>query len=311
MRGEAVRDWFSERPGITALVALLAPVLLGIAGLGVAGLLPDVAPAGVLSHFSLPIPFISAPEPTPTPEAREVVPAGLSPVHVPIMEYHYIRVNPDPHDRLGFNLSVTPSDFKAQMDWLQVNGYHAITLDDLRAYFQEQKPLPPRPIVLTFDDGYADFYTTAFPILEAHGFTAVSYVVPGFLDHPRYMTSAQVEELDRAGVEIGAHTMTHADLTKASPAQLVLEVEGSKNALEKLVGHPVLDFCYPSGKFNDTVIASLRQFGLQSATTELPGTDHTWDNRLTWKRVRANGGELLSEFAASLGTPEKTVKVAV
>ena len=311
MRGEAVRDWFSERPGITALVALLAPVLLGIAGLGVAGLLPDVAPAGVLSHFSLPIPFISAPEPTPTPEAREVVPAGLSPVHVPIMEYHYIRVNPDPHDRLGFNLSVTPSDFKAQMDWLQVNGYHAITLDDLRAYFQEQKPLPPRPIVLTFDDGYADFYTTAFPILEAHGFTAVSYVVPGFLDHPRYMTSAQVEELDRAGVEIGAHTMTHADLTKASPAQLVLEVEGSKNALEKLVGHPVLDFCYPSGKFNDTVIASLRQFGLQSATTELPGTDHTWDNRLTWKRVRANGGELLSEFTASLGTPEKTVKVAV
>jgi len=305
-----VRDWFAQRPGITALAALLAPVLIGVVGLGLAGLLPDVAPAGVLSHFSLPIPFISAPEPTPTPEAREVVPAGRSPVQVPIIEYHYIRVNPDPRDRLGFNLSVTPSDFKAQMDWLQVNGYHAITLNDLRAYFQEQKPLPSRPIVLTFDDGYADFYTTAFPILQAHGFTAVSYVVPGFLDHPRYMTSAQVEEVDGAGIEIGAHTMTHADLTKAGPAQLVLEVEGSKNALEKLLGHPVLDFCYPSGKFNDAVIASLRQFGLQSATTELPGTDHTWDGRLTWKRVRANGGELLSEFIASLGTPEKTVKVA-
>jgi len=310
MRGEAVRDWFAQRPGITALAALLAPVLIGVVGLGLAGLLPDVAPAGVLSHFSLPIPFISAPEPTPTPEAREVVPAGRSPVQVPIIEYHYIRVNPDPRDRLGFNLSVTPSDFKAQMDWLQVNGYHAITLNDLRAYFQEQKPLPSRPIVLTFDDGYADFYTTAFPILQAHGFTAVSYVVPGFLDHPRYMTSAQVEEIDGAGIEIGAHTMTHADLTKAGPAQLVLEVEGSKNALEKLLGHPVLDFCYPSGKFNDAVIASLRQFGLQSATTELPGTDHTWDGRLTWKRVRANGGELLGEFIASLGTPEKTVKVA-
>jgi peptidoglycan/xylan/chitin deacetylase (PgdA/CDA1 family) len=305
-----VRDWFAERPGITALAALLAPVLIGVVGLGLAGLLPDVAPVGVLSHFSLPIPFISAPEPTPTPEVREVVPAGRSPVHVPILEYHYIRINPDPRDRLGFNLSVTPSDFKAQMDWLQVNGYHAITLNDLRAYFQEQKPLPSRPIVLTFDDGYADFYTTAFPILQAHGFTAVSYVVPGFLDHPRYMTSAQVEEIDGDGIEIGAHTMTHADLTKAGPAQLVLEVQGSKNALERLLGHTVLDFCYPSGKFNDAVIASLRQFGLQSATTELPGTDHTWDERLTWKRVRANGGELLSEFTASLGTPEKTVKVA-
>ena len=310
MRGEAVRDWFAQRPGITALAALLAPVLIGVVGLGLAGLLPDVAPAGVLSHFSLPIPFISAPEPTPTPEAREVVPAGRSPVQVPIIEYHYIRVNPDPRDRLGFNLSVTPSDFKAQMDWLQVNGYHAITLNDLRAYFQEQKPLPSRPIVLTFDDGYADFYTTAFPILQAHGFTAVSYVVPGFLDHPRYMTSAQVEEIDGAGIEIGAHTMTHADLTKAGPAQLVLEVEGSKNALEKLLGHPVLDFCYPSGMFNATVIASLRQFGLQSATTELPGTEHTWDGRLTWSRVRVSGGEALSQFIALLGTPEKTVKVA-
>ena len=314
--GFALREWFSERPGLVAIAALLVPVLLAVIGLGLAELLPDVAPAGgPLSHFSIRIPFISGPQPTPTPDAleQEVIPAGRAHISVPILEYHYIRVVTDPADRLGFNLSVTPSNFKAQMDWLQAHGYHPVDLTELRAYFQDQKPLPARPVVLTFDDGYIDFYTTALPILQAHGFRAVSYVVPGFLNNPRYMTSAEVAEINVSGIEIGAHTMTHADLTKAGPAQLVQEVRGSKAALEQLLGHPVLDFCYPSGKFNATVIASLQQFGFQSATTELPGTEHAWDGRLTWSRVRVNGGEELSQFITSLGAPEKTetVKIAV
>lgn len=309
-----MREWFTERPGLVALAALIAPVLISIAALGLTGLLPEAAPArSALSHFSLPIPFLSTPEPTPvpTPVEREVIPPGRPQVRVPILEYHYIRVVTDPRDRLGFNLSVTPADFQAQMDWLQANGYHPVDLNDLRAYFKEQKPLPARPVVLTFDDGYTDFYTTAFPVLQSHGFKGVAYIVPGFLDHPRYMTSAQVVEIDRAGIEVAAHTMTHADLTKASAAGLASEIQGSKNALERMLGHPVLDFCYPSGMFNATVIAALQQFGFESATTELPGTDHTWASRLTWTRVRVNGGERLDQFVANLGTPDKTVKIQV
>ena len=309
-----MREWFTERPGLVALAALIAPVLISIAALGLTGLLPEAAPArSALSHFSLPIPFLSTPEPTPvpTPVEREVIPPGRPQVRVPILEYHYIRVVTDPRDRLGFNLSVTPADFQAQMDWLQGNGYHPVDLNDLRAYFKEQKPLPARPVILTFDDGYTDFYTTAYPVLQSHGFKGVAYIVPGFLDHPRYMTSAQVVEIDRAGIEVAAHTMTHADLTKASAAGLASEIQGSKNALERMLGHPVLDFCYPSGMFNATVIAALQQFGFESATTELPGTDHTWASRLTWTRVRVNGGERLDQFVANLGTPDKTVKIQV
>ena len=309
-----MREWFTERPGLVALAALIAPVLISIAALGLTGLLPEAAPArSALSHFSLPVPFLSTPEPTPvpTPVEREVIPPGRPQVRVPILEYHYIRVVTDPRDRLGFNLSVTPADFQAQMDWLQGNGYHPVDLNDLRAYFKEQKPLPARPVILTFDDGYTDFYTTAFPVLQSHGFKGVAYIVPGFLDHPRYMTSAQVVEIDRAGIEVAAHTMTHVDLTKASAAGLASEIQGSKNALERMLGHPVQDFCYPSGMFNATVIAALQQFGFESATTELPGTDHTWASRLTWTRVRVNGGERLDQFVANLGTPDKTVKIQV
>lgn len=293
-----------------ALAALLAPALISVVGLGFAALLPDVQLAGrSLPQLSIRAPILAPQDVPPLPPARpdEFVPPGRPSVRVPILEYHYIRVNPDPHDRLGYNLSVTPADFSEQMDWLRASGYHPIDLGDLRAYFQERRALPSRPVVLTFDDGYDDFYTTAFPILQAHEFKAVSYVVPGFLDHQRYMTSAQVRTIDGAGVEVAAHTMHHVDLTMASPSQLAVEVQGSRRALEQLVGHPVLDFCYPSGKFDNAVVGATGQAGFQSATTEQPGTGHGWADRLTWPRVRVNGGERMDQFVASLGEPESTV----
>ncbi|HXM58911.1 MAG TPA: polysaccharide deacetylase family protein [Candidatus Dormibacteraeota bacterium] len=305
-----MRQWLADRPALVALSALLAPALISLVGFGFAALIPDVKLATEsLPQLSTRLPLLAPQDVPPLPPTRpdQLVPPGRPQVRVPILEYHYIRVNPDPRDRLGFNLSVTPSDFAEQMDWLRASGYHPIDLNDLRAYFHDQAPLPARPVVLTFDDGYDDFYTTAFPILQAHEFKAVSYVVPGFLDHPRYMTSDQVRTIDAGGVEVAAHTMHHVDLSKASPAELTLEIQGSRSALEQLVGHPVLDFCYPSGKYNDAVVAATDHAGFQSATTEVAGVGHRWANRLTWPRVRVNGGERMEQFVASLGEPESTV----
>ncbi len=275
-------------------------------GLGVAALIPEVQLAGrALPPFVLHLP-VQATAPLPPANPDQVVPSGRAQVRVPILEYHYIRVNQDPRDRLGFNLSVTPADFTTQMDWLKASGYHPVDLNDLRAYFQQRTPLPARPVVLTFDDGYQDFFTTAFPTLLDHGFKAVTYVVPGFLDHPRYMTTDEVRAVDSAGMEVAAHTMHHVDLTKASGSELSLELQGSRSVLEQITGHAVLDFCYPSGKYNDTVVAATEHAGFQSATTEVPGTGHAWANRLTWTRVRVMGGERLDQFIASLGEPEPT-----
>jgi peptidoglycan/xylan/chitin deacetylase (PgdA/CDA1 family) len=301
-----VREWISDRPGFVAVVALLAPVLVSVLGLGVAAMVPDVQLASrALPQFSLHMPQPTAAPLPPVPD--QVVAAGRPQVHVPILEYHYIRVNPDPKDRLGFNLSVTPPDFQAQMDWLKTNGYHPIDLNTLRNYFAKGVPLPARPVVLTFDDGYIDFYTTALPMIIDHGFTAVSYVVPGFLDRPRYMTTDEVKAIDAAGIEVAAHTMHHVDLTKASPAELTLEIQGSRDVLQQITGHPVLDFCYPSGMYNARVVAATDHAGFQSATTEVPGTAHDWASRLTWTRTRVNGGENLQQFIASLGQPDPTV----
>jgi peptidoglycan/xylan/chitin deacetylase (PgdA/CDA1 family) len=245
------------------------------------------------------------PRAAPTPPGPEpVIPLGRSSVHVPILEYHYIRVNPDSSDQLGYNLSVTPKNFKAQMDWLAAHRYHPIDLAELRAYFAGQQVLPARPVVLTFDDGYEDFYATAWPILRAHGFTAVSYVVPGFLGRKNYMKSGQVGELDRAGIEIGSHTVHHVDLTKLDPTTAQVELVASRGHLEQVLGHPVLDFCYPFGRFDETAKAAVGAAGYESATTEVAGATHSWDTRWAWTRVRVSGGEQLSAFADSLGSSD-------
>jgi peptidoglycan/xylan/chitin deacetylase (PgdA/CDA1 family) len=231
-----------------------------------------------------------------------VLPPGPSAIRVPVLMYHYIRVNPVSYDRLGFNLSVTPADFSAQMDWLARNGYHPITFSDLHGYLNGQRGLPSRPVILSFDDGYSDFYTTALPVLRAHDFSAVAYVVSGFIGRPGYMSAAQVLEADRSGIEIGAHTVDHADLAKQSPDGLRYQLTASKAALEQLVGHPVLSLCYPSGRFNPTVAAAAENAGYLDATTTRWGSIRTLASRYVWDRLRISGGETLDQFAKDVAS---------
>jgi peptidoglycan/xylan/chitin deacetylase (PgdA/CDA1 family) len=248
-----------------------------------------------------PAPGERSPDAVITPTPSSSVP--LHSLQVPILEYHYIRNNPDPMDRLGFNLSVTPADFQVQMQWLAADGYQAITVSDLRAALSGQVALPPNPVVLTFDDGYEDFLQKAFPVLENYDFRSVSYVVPGFSGRTGYMTPAEILRLDQSGlVEIGSHTMTHPNLTRLDATSLAVQLQASKGTLEQLLGHPVPDFCYPSGQFNARVITAVAAAGYQSATTERPGIEHGWPDRLTWSRVRVNGGESLHQFIRSLGS---------
>jgi peptidoglycan/xylan/chitin deacetylase (PgdA/CDA1 family) len=230
----------------------------------------------------------------------DVLSPGTYSVNVPILTYHYIRVNPDRYDQMGFALSVTPADFAAQMDWLARSGYHPITTEELHAYLQGARGLPSKPVILTFDDGYADFYTTALPILRSHDFRAVAYVVSGFVGRPSYMTSEQLSEVDRSGIEIGSHTVSHANLATASAWAVQAQLTESKQYLERLLGHEVVSFCYPSGKFTSTVASQVAAAGYHSATTTRFGYAHTVSDRYIWTRLRVSGGESLDQFAAAV-----------
>lgn len=242
----------------------------------------------------------------------EYVPFGHGTITMPILMYHYVRPLPSMRtDLLGYRLSVAPEVFQQQMDWLAAHGYHPVNFNDVRAYFAGAKPLPPRPVVITLDDGYRDLYTNAFPILEAHHFTAVAYIVTGFVNQSRYVTSDQILEMDRAGIEIASHTVNHADLARLSFGACMSELLASKAWLEHLLGHPVLDFAYPSGKISNVAVAAVQQAGYNTAVTEMVSVVHSQSDRYTWTRVRVGGGESLADFVANLGGTMATAQTSL
>jgi peptidoglycan/xylan/chitin deacetylase (PgdA/CDA1 family) len=233
-------------------------------------------------------------------------------VHVPILMYHYIGSVPknDPNPGLRAGLTVSPEAFTQQMDYLAANGYHPIDMTTLRGYFAGGT-LPAKPVVVTLDDGTADLYTQAYPVLQAHHFKAVAYIISGFINASGRVTSQQILEMESGGIEIAAHTWNHLDLTTLSADRVQFELVRCKQDLEKVVGHPVLDFAYPSGRFNPAVVNQVLQAGYQSAVTTDWGATHTVADKLTWTRIRVDGGEPLEQFIANLGPTDPIVTAQV
>jgi peptidoglycan/xylan/chitin deacetylase (PgdA/CDA1 family) len=242
--------------------------------------------------------------PEPTLEAAKV--SGVS---LPILTYHWIRINPVPADQLGFHLSVTPAHFAEQMAFLHYAGVHPITFDQAMSAIQTGQPLPPRPVILTFDDGYGDFATQATPILQRYGFVGIDYVVSGFIGRPAYMTADQVQEVERAGMVIGCHTVSHVDLSKVTPQVARMQITVSHQQLEQLLGHQVVDFAYPYGGWTAEVEKMVMADGFRDAVTTRGGTWLQVQARGAWPRLHVDGADSLQAFAAKAlsGTPAAVV----
>jgi peptidoglycan/xylan/chitin deacetylase (PgdA/CDA1 family) len=285
-------------------------------GTGIARQAP-LAPISIVANAAVdesddPDGFIVAhsarPSPTPTavPQLGELVvrkaPIPVGPVtYVPILYYHYIRINPNPRDRVGFGLSTPPAAFRAQMQYLQDHGFHVISLHQAVMAIQNHSGLPSRPVVLTFDDGYADFFSAAVPILQSHGFTATSFVITGHMGWGGYMTPNQIVAADGMGFTIGAHTVDHVALAAQAPARATWEIKQSKLTLEALLGHPVRDFAYPYGSFNLYDMAQAKSLGFETAVSTLSGTWHSAGQLFELSRVRIGGGLPLAYFANLVG----------
>ena len=303
----------ARRFAAAALVVLLAV----LSAVGAANLLPaggGVALGGPLPvHRAQPsspladeLPDDALPPPGAAAPVTLSVPAGPH-LTVPILYYHYIRtIQPSAQNLLSFNLSIPPALFAQQMALLAVEGAHPITLAALMEALAGKRGLPPRPVVLTFDDGYADFATVAEPVLARYGFVATDFVVSGFVNKPRYMTAAQILSMEAAGMVIGSHTVHHVDLAAVPPAAAWLEIANGKNALEKLLGHSVLDFAYPYGGFNAVVAQLVEQAGFRDAVTTLGGSLQSLNGRFELHRTEIGGAPSLATFAAAAGVPLPT-----
>lgn len=212
--------------------------------------------------------------------------------------YHYIRPMPGPNDPVGQDLTVTPRRFAQQLAYLVSHGYHTITLEDLSLARAHKYALPRHPVVLTFDDGYEDFYTTAWPLLRRYYFRATIFVITGFVGRHNYLTWREIKQLDSTGmVEIGSHTVDHLDLTTLSLPAARYQLVQSRRELANKLRHPVDSFSYPGGKFNSQVVELVREAGYRSAVTTLYGWATSQVDPLALPRVRIHGSTTLAEFA--------------
>lgn len=248
---------------------------------------------------SSPVTFVaSTPTPTPTPTPYPIPDNA----RVPILMYHYISEPPPGADRMRLDLTVTPENFRAQLQYLADAGYHTITLSDLYLYLTRGIPLPDKPVILTFDDGYRDAYEVVFPMLLEYGFTGTFFVLatPAHFESPGYMTWAQMKEMADAGMDIEAHGRDHVDLRRRSYEYLVYQILGIQEAIYYHTGRLPRFFCYPSGRYDDDVIAVLKSAGYWGAVTTEWGNTHSLDNIFTMPRIRVRGSDTLASFVKKL-----------
>jgi peptidoglycan/xylan/chitin deacetylase (PgdA/CDA1 family) len=189
------------------------------------------------------------------------------------------------------------------MAYLARNHFNVIPLSRAVAAIRSHQPLPPRSVVLTFDDGYADFYTTAIREMAHYGFTATDFVVPGLVGRGSFMSWSQVVAADRMGFTIGAHTMHHVALTRLRTSSAVWEMSESKRQLEEMLGHPVIEFAYPYGSFNGYLAGRARAMGFESAAATTRGSWHQPGELWSLSRQRVSGWTSLDEFARLVGGP--------
>lgn len=230
--------------------------------------------------------------PTPTPTW---VAQGPDAVLVPILLYHRIGASStnNPYYLL-------PEKFEEQMRLLHDWEYTVIPVELLVKAIKEGADLPPRPVIITFDDGDISVYTTAFPIMQKYGLTGVVYIVGNYMGTEGYMSPAQIKELVAAGWEVGSHSRSHRDLTRLEPAIQRVEIVEARKVLQDATGSAVLSFAYPYGKMNSGV-GDYVHFAGYIAAMGLGFTSDQGKSNLFWLQRRDINGEYdIKRFASNL-----------
>lgn len=196
-----------------------------------------------------------------------------------VLNYHQV-------DNKSSYLSVPPSDFDAQMKFLVDSGCITITPDELYAGLNGEIELPPKPVLITFDDGYIDNYMNAFPILKKYGLHATIFIIPSFTGvYPAYMNWEQLKEMEANGITIESHTLTHPKLESLPDDEIRSELLNSKNLLEENLGHPIEFLAYPTGTYNLHIAGIAKDIGYKGAFTIKYGVVDKGSNFFALERV--------------------------
>jgi peptidoglycan/xylan/chitin deacetylase (PgdA/CDA1 family) len=242
------------------------------------------------------------------PQTAERVPPSRRDRPVPILMYHLVN---DPPPGAPFpELYVAPADFAGQMTWLKDEGYTAVTMQQAYDFWTRGVPLPRRPVVVSFDDGYRSVWANALPVLRRLDWPGVLDLELKVLGQPDQggMSRAMVRELAAGGWEIDSHTVTHPDLTSVQPDQLRTELVRSRELIRRDFGKPANFLCYPAGRYDPAVVAAVKRAGYLGATTTNFGNAGR-AQLFTLNRVRINRSDRVPGFERKL-TDLRTAGVA-
>jgi peptidoglycan/xylan/chitin deacetylase (PgdA/CDA1 family) len=244
------------------------------------------------------------------PLARVI--GAVSATRVPILMYHSISDNLFGKSHPYYQINTSPAVFANQMRWLRANGYRTLDLTQMWTAMESGQDLS-KTVVITFDDGYRDFYTDAFDAMRQCGFTATIFLAtdrikdsPVRIEGVDYLTWSEVSELHAAGIRFGSHTVTHPDLRSLGPDQIGYEVGYSKEVIEQKIGAPVESFSYPFAfpeedkNFTQFLVDILENQGFENGVSTIIGRASKTHNHFYLPRLPVNSWDDASLLRAKL-----------
>lgn len=238
---------------------------------------------------------------------------GASGPRLPVLMYHSISDDPEPGLAPYYKVSTNPAVFRRHIGFLKEQGYCSIGLVKAVELLQQGAPMPEKSVVITFDDGFRNIFTEAFPVLQEHGFTATIFLPTAFIGSPRRsfkdrecLTWDEVRDLNQYGIQFGSHTVSHPRLIELSWKEIETEVRQSKIELEQRLGQPISTFAHPYAfpQANRQYVQGIRKLLAESgyvccATTAI-GSMRCGDDPYRLKRLPVNSLDDLAFFRAKL-----------
>jgi len=211
---------------------------------------------------------------------------------VPILMYHHVMEAKQAEAIGATNLNVPPEKFREQMDYLLQKGYQVISLEEMYEGLKN-KEIPVKPIVLTFDDGYRDFYDYVYPILREKNLKATVFIISQFVGGERYLTWSQIQEMSKSGlVSVGNHTLNHPYLTSLRIEEIRNQIISANNIISEKVGQRIRFFAYPYGAVNSLIEEVLKEGDFWGAVVTTSGSPQCLGLPFRFSRIRIGAASL-------------------
>lgn len=215
-------------------------------------------------------------------------------VGIPVLYYH--SVLPDSEVTTRNEVTISPENLKTQLQLVKDLGYTTLTMSELNDYIINNKEIPKKSILITFDDGYADNYVHAFPILKELDMKATIFVISSGIDGGYYMSSDQLKDMVNYGIDIESHTVNHVHLDTLSYEEQLKELKDSKTTIEKVTNKEVLSIAFPFGDYNEDTLKAVTEAGYSIAFTTNRGLANRTDNKIALDRIYVSSEYSIDTF---------------